>query len=67
MIVKNVVCPICGNDIRVNNAREEQKCEFCRRPLRVSFQKKMKASSKNRWSISIEPIDDYKYGSAYKS
>lgn len=53
MIVRKTTCPVCGNDTRVNNMKEEQKCEFCRRPIIVKFEMH-KASGKNKWRVSAE-------------
>lgn len=64
MIVRKATCPVCGNDTRVNNTKEEQKCEFCRRPISVKFEMR-KAGGKNRWKVSVEAMpferrSDYK-------
>lgn len=53
MIVRKATCPVCGNDTRVNNTREEQKCELCRRPISVKFEMR-KAGGKNRWKVTVE-------------
>ena len=37
MLYAKAVCPHCGNEITVNNARETQKCCYCRRLLSVSI------------------------------
>lgn len=59
MIVRNIVCPICGNETRVNNVKQMQKCEFCRRPMKVDFNKHVKAAGKKKWTVEVEPIEDY--------
>ncbi len=58
MIVRSITCPICGNDTHVNNMRDAQKCEFCRRPLNVKFEKKTKATGKNKWAVTVEPVEE---------
>lgn len=59
MVVRRITCPICGNDTRVNNTRNAQKCEFCRRPLNVKFERNMKSGKRHDWKFSAEPGDDF--------
>ena len=55
MIVRKVTCPTCGNDTRVNNTKEEQKCEFCRRPISVKFEMG-KAKGRSHWKVIVEAL-----------
>lgn len=55
MIVRKVTCPVCGNDIRVNNTSEEQKCKFCRRCISVKFEAR-NSGGKKKYKVSVEAL-----------
>lgn len=40
MLFCKVDCPHCGNEISVTNAKPEQKCQFCRRIVKVTIWRK---------------------------
>lgn len=52
MLFCSTECPHCGNEITVNNARETQKCLWCRRLISVKIQRK-----KKKIRCEVEPID----------
>ena len=53
MLYRRVECPHCGNAVTVNNARETQKCCWCRRLLSVKLEK----TSKKKIRCEVEPVD----------
>lgn len=46
-------CPHCGNEITVNNAKEIQKCLWCRRPISV----KLERISRKKVRCKVEAVD----------
>lgn len=46
-------CPHCGNEITVNNARETQKCCWCRRIISV----KLERTKNKKIRCEVEPVD----------
>ena len=67
MVIKEIECPICGNNTIVNNTYEVQKCKFCRRPLKINFKRKDKANGKGRWLVDVEPMNLDEYNSKYNT
>ena len=53
MMYRKVECPHCGNEITVNNTKEEDKCRWCRRLISIKFKK----TGKNKFNVEVEPID----------
>jgi hypothetical protein len=52
MLFCRTECPHCGNDITVNNAKEVQKCCWCRRLVSVKIERK-----KKKVRCEVEAID----------
>lgn len=46
-------CPHCGNEITVNNFKDNQKCRWCRRPISV----KLERISKKKIRCEVKPMD----------
>ena len=53
MLCRRIECQHCGNEVTVNNARETQKCCWCRRLLYV----KLERTSKKKIRCEVEPMD----------
>ena len=52
MLFYRAECPHCGNEITVNNAKEIQKCCWCRRLISVKLTR-----NKKKIRCEVEPID----------
>lgn len=53
MLYHKVECPHCGNEITVTNAKEIQKCCWCRRLISV----KLGRNKRNKVFCNVEPMD----------
>ena len=53
MLYCRIECPHCGNEITVNNAREIQKCCWCRRLISVNLRRE----NGKKVRCEVEPTD----------
>jgi hypothetical protein len=53
MYYSKVECPHCGNELVISNAKEVQKCCWCKRLISIKF----KWLSKKKQIFTVEPMD----------
>lgn len=58
MLYAKVDCPHCGNEVTFNNAKEIQKCCWCRRLVSVKFEKPRKNGKRIRCDVKAVDFPD---------
>lgn len=68
MMYRNVECPTCGNVIRIKCVRHPQKCDYCRRMLKVNV-----TNGGKRWETEAVDFDqqerprDQNFNNSYRN